>query len=66
MDALHLLLYQFHQSPSIGLPFYCMLMDFGGFGMVPSTNAYGILIGVLFTPPTPILCSHLEPFHLDW
>ena len=24
MDALHLLLYQFHQSPTIGVPFYCM------------------------------------------
>ena len=30
-DALHLLRYQFHQSPTIGVPLYCMLMDFGGF-----------------------------------
>ena len=38
MDALHLPLYQFHQSPTIGVPFYCMLMDFGGFWMVSGQN----------------------------
>ena len=39
MDALHLVLYQFHQSPTIGVPFYCMLMmDFGGLGMVSRVN----------------------------
>ena len=42
MDALHLPLYQFHQSPTIGVPFYCMLMDFGGFGMVCSKNVKGV------------------------
>ena len=42
MDALHLLLYQFHQSPTIAVPFYCMLMGFAGFGMVPSQNASGV------------------------
>ena len=28
MDALHLPLYQFHQSPTIWVSFYCMLMKF--------------------------------------
>ena len=39
VDALHLLLYQFHQSPTIVVPFYRTLMDFGGFGSVCSKNA---------------------------
>ena len=42
MDALHLLLYQLHQSLTIGVPFYCVLMDFGGFGMVPSQKCLGV------------------------
>ena len=46
MDALHLLLYQFHQSPTIGVPFYRKLMDFGGFGMVCSPNALGVRVKI--------------------
>ena len=72
MDALHLLLYQIHQTPpaafvgfrtvylakpwmlcicyctnsikvqQLGVPFYCTLMDFGGFGMVSIRNAAGL------------------------
>ena len=42
MDALHLLLYQFYQSPTIGVPFYCM--DFGGFDMVSSQNPLGVRV----------------------
>ena len=44
MDALHLLLYQFHPSPTIGVRFYCMLMAFWGFGMVSSKNAQGVRV----------------------
>ena len=43
MDALHLLLYQFHQSPTIGVPFYCMMMDFEGFGIDPRKNVLGLV-----------------------
>ena len=42
MVALHLPLYQFHQT--IEVPFYCMLMDFGGFGMVSSKNVLGVRV----------------------
>ena len=46
MDALHLLLYQFHQSPTIGVLLYWMLMYLGGFGMVSSQNALGVRVKV--------------------
>ena len=42
VDDLHLLLYQFRQSPIIGVPCYCMLMDFDGFGIVSSQHALGV------------------------
>ena len=29
-------------SPTNGVPFYCMLMDFGEFGMVSCKNAQGV------------------------
>ena len=44
MGALHLPLYQFHQSPTIGVPFYCMLMDLGGSGILSSQNIYGVRV----------------------
>ena len=40
MDALHLLLYRYQQNPTIGVLFYCTLMDFGGFWTVSSQNAF--------------------------
>ena len=39
-----LLLYQIHPSPTIGLPFYCMLMDFRGFRMVSSKNVKNLMV----------------------
>ena len=40
MDALHLLLYQFHPSPTIGVPF-------DGFGMISRQNALGVRVNAL-------------------